>query len=170
MGKRGPKPGKSKPKNKTTGNYTAEYSRPPTRMTLEAKKFWRKIIKDFPPGFHQPKHYPMLELFCESFVLIMKARAELSNQELTIENKKTGVTKINPLLTIINGETQKINLLASKLGFVISPDRPDADVSFDIKKPKQNKEKIVFDKLKNKKDLSEVEKNLLKKLEEKFNK
>ena len=167
MGKRGPAPGKSKPKNQTVGNYTAVYSKPPIRMTTAAKKFWRKIVKDFPPGYHQPKHFPLLEIFCESFVLIMKARAELSSQELTIVNEKTGITKINPLLTIINAEVQKINILASKLGFVISPDRPDADISFDV--PKPTKERKVFDKLKARKgDLNGVELTLFKKLGEKF--
>jgi len=139
----------------------------PVLISFDTYKLRAKIVKDFPPGFHQPKHYPLLEIFCESFVVIMKARQELSNQELTIVNEKTGITKINPLLTIINAEVQKINLLASKLGFVISPDRPDADISFDV--PKPSKEKLVFDKLKARKGaLNGVELTLFKKLEEKF--
>lgn len=167
MGKRGPAPGKSKPKNQTKNNYTSGYSKPPVRMTPAAKKFWRKIVKDFPPGYHQPKHYPMLEIFCESFVIFLKARVQLSSEELTILNEKTGITKINPLLTIINAEVQKINILSSKLGFVISPDRPDADISFDV--PKPTKERTVFDKLKAMKgDLKGTELSLFKKLEEKF--
>ena len=172
MGKRGPKPGKTGQRPRKQANYTGEYSLPPDRMTTDAQDHWIKIVADFPPGYHQPKHQPLLEIFCESFTTWCQARTQLDGEGLTIKNEKTNICKINPLIGVINAEVTKMNQLATKLSLVVPLDRPDSDISFDFPAvTQQTSERIAFDKLKSREaELKGVELSLFKKLREKYGK
>ena len=169
MAKRGPKPGFTGKKPRKRPNYTGNYSLPPDRMTVAAQDHWIKIVADFPPGYHQPKHQPLLEIFCESFATWCKARTQLAGEGLTIMNEMTGICKINPLVGIINAEVTKMNQLSTKLSLVVPLDRPDSDISFDSPAVTQTSEQIAFNKLKSREaELTGVELSLFEKLRKKY--
>jgi len=169
--KRGPKPGKTGAQRKKQPiKYSGDYSLPPRGMTAPAKRIWTAIVADFPPGYHQPKHWPLLEIFCESFANWSKGRSELAKQGLVVVNEKSGAIKPHPLIGIINAEVQKMNQLAPKLSLVVPSDRPDSDVSFKTEtKAPAAPELAAFEKLKSREaQLRGAELTLFKKLKEKY--
>lgn len=170
MGTRGPKPGKTgKAARKKPVIYTGEFSQPPAKMTKEAKERWKQIVRDFPPNYHQQKHFSLLEIFCESFATWSKARTQLAGENLTIENKKTGIVKTNPLIAIINGEVAKMNQLATKLSLTVPLDRPDSDTSFQPTISQDEKERIAYKRLREREStLQGAELSLFVKLKEIF--
>lgn len=138
-------------------------------MTRAAKAHWRTLVHDFPPGYHQPKHFPLLEIFCESFATWCKARTQLAGESLTVENERTGVCKKNPLLSIIDCEVAKMNQLSAKLSLVVPVSRLGGDTSFSpVKKPPptDTELQIAYGKLKKRESTLEgAELSLFGKLE-----
>jgi len=151
VGRRGPGSRKISLRAKKEKSYPGEYSKPPRRMTRPAKAHWRSIVGDFPPGYHQQKHFPLLEIFCESFAMWCKARTQLAGESLTVENERTGACKKNPLLNIIDCEVQKMNQLSAKLSLVVPVTRLGGDTSFSPTKkppPTDTQLKTAYSKLK----------------------
>lgn len=119
MGRRGPKAKQVDPTRSDSGKFPD----PPEGLTKDAKKIWYDIVSDFVPGHFQPKHFPLLEVFCEASARHSQARTQLDKEGLTVKNERTGVVKKNPLLNIIADESQKMVSLSTKLSLNIPAQR-----------------------------------------------
>ncbi len=151
--------------------YSGERTEPPARMSRAAKQQWRKITNDFPPKFHQSKHLPLLEDFCESLALSIRARKQLLKEDVTITNKVTGMTRKNPLIDIIQSEVKIRGQLAVKLSLVIPTSRTGGDTAHTpgpLETPSEEKLRYIYGELEKKSVLSAKEQNLFNKLKKEY--
>lgn len=140
MGRRGPapKPDTMKILEGNPGKRQLNMERPeptgkascPASLSLEAKREWRRIVGNFPPGMVTAVDVPLLASFCEAWALHKKASERLQVEGEVIESKD-GNPYQNPWLSIRNKQVEIMVKIGSRFGLSPSdrnsiklPDKP----------------------------------------------
>ena len=143
MGKRGPAPADKKnirvldiPKHRRPA--------PLPGMTKQARYVWKRIVEQFPPEHFKGHHYDQLRAYCEAAAIHKEMITDIQKEGYVITNKKTGVTKENPKIGIMDKMAARIQGLAVKLGIT-----KNATITRDPKqqpedKPKSKRSGLMF--------------------------
>ena len=96
-------------------------TRAPRHLTAASRRFYEQIVDDF---VLEPHHLRLLQLLCESFDRGQEARKILDEEGLTVEDKKLGIRRPHPCVSIERDSRTAVARLTRELNLSEEPDSP----------------------------------------------